>query len=115
MPVLDNAWERGRIELLNISPDPTVRHTFWSQVVGGCFVYCSLYAVNQAQVQRLLSLPTLRAGQTALWLQVRAYRLIMIPETEIDFYDKEQGLKVLKMRIKVMNIFWSKMCDNILV
>ena len=70
MPVLDNAWRRGRIELLNLSLDPTVRHTVWSQAIGGCFVYCSLYAVNQAQVQRLLALPSLSAGQAALWLQV---------------------------------------------
>ena len=41
-----------------------------TQMFGGCFVYCSLYAVNQAQVQRLLSLPSLKAGQAALWLQV---------------------------------------------
>ena len=87
-PILETAWDRGRIEFLNISPDPTVRHTLWTQVItvimrmmmivyvlitqmfGGCFVYCSLYAVNQAQVQRLLSLPSLKAGQAALWLQV---------------------------------------------
>merc|ERR1719347_677756 len=70
MPVLETAWERGRIELLETSVDPTVRHTVWSQVFGGCFVYCSLYAVNQAQVQRLLTLPSLRSAQAALWLQV---------------------------------------------
>ena len=50
MPILDNAWDRGRIEFFNLSPDPTVRHTLWTQMIGGCFVYCSLYAVNQAQV-----------------------------------------------------------------
>ena len=78
MPVLETAWERGRVELLNLSPDPTVRHTVWSQAVGGCFVYCSLYAVNQAQVQRLLSLPSLSAGQTALWLQVPILTLLSL-------------------------------------
>ena len=92
---METAWDRGRIEFFNISPDPTVRHTLWTQVIiinfsldtliilkayflliiisqmlGGCFVYCSLYAVNQAQVQRLLSLPSLAAGQAALWIQV---------------------------------------------
>ena len=41
------------------------------QMFGGCFVYLSLYAVNQAQVQRLLSLPSLKAGQAALLIQVR--------------------------------------------
>ena len=64
-----------------------------NQVFGGCFVYLSLYAVNQAQVmeggrkllivwnilnkncgltqvQRLLTLPSLKRAQAALWLQV---------------------------------------------
>ena len=40
----------------SIDPDPTVRHTWWSLVIGGCFTYLSLYAVNQIQVQRLLTL-----------------------------------------------------------
>ena len=69
LPILETAWDRGRVEFLNLSPDPTVRHpvlyctvlyctvlyctvlqvrhTLWTQMVGGCFVYCSLYAVNQ--------------------------------------------------------------------
>lgn len=69
-PVLENAHLRGRIQFFETSFDPTVRHTVWSQVFGGCFIYCSLYAVNQAQVQRLLSLPSLRSAQVALWVQV---------------------------------------------
>ena len=76
MPILENAWDRGRVEFFNISPDPTVRHTLWTQMLGGCFIYCSLYAVNQAQVQRLLSLPSLQAGRAALWLQVPILMLL---------------------------------------
>jgi len=68
--VWDTAVAGGRVQFLEVSPDPTVRHTVWTQVFGGCFVYCSLYAVNQAQVQRLLTLPTLRKAQAALWIQV---------------------------------------------
>ena len=49
-PVVENAHLRGRIQFFETSFDPTVRHTVWSQVFGGCFIYCSLYAVNQAQV-----------------------------------------------------------------
>jgi len=78
MPILENAWDRGRIEFFNLSPDPTVRHTLWTQMFGGCFVYCSLYAVNQAQVQRLLSLPSLAAGQAALWIQVPILMLLSL-------------------------------------
>jgi len=69
-PILETADSRGRIQFFETSVDPTVRHTVWSQVFGGCFIYCSLYAVNQAQVQRLLTLPSLRSAQAALWLQV---------------------------------------------
>ena len=32
-PILDTAWARGRIEFFNLSPDPTVRHTLWTQVI----------------------------------------------------------------------------------
>jgi len=49
-PILETANLRGRIQFFETSFDPTVRHTVWTQVFGGCFVYCSLYAVNQAQV-----------------------------------------------------------------
>ena len=45
--VLRIASERGRLEFFNLSVDPTVRHTLWTQIVGGMFVYCSIYAVNQ--------------------------------------------------------------------
>ncbi|KAF0289564.1 putative sodium-dependent multivitamin transporter [Amphibalanus amphitrite] len=63
------AEEGGRIEFFNISPDPTERHTVWSLGLGGVFIYLSLYAVNQAQVQRLLSVGSLRRAQLALWIQ----------------------------------------------
>ena len=53
-PILENAQLRGRIQFFETSFDPTVRHTIWSQLFGGCFIYCSLYAVNQAQVLLLL-------------------------------------------------------------
>ena len=42
--------------LPSLSPDPRTRHTFWTQVVGGLITYLSLYGVNQAQVQRLLTI-----------------------------------------------------------
>ncbi|XP_026161432.1 solute carrier family 5 member 6 isoform X2 [Mastacembelus armatus] len=49
------AWEGNRISGLDLNPDPTVRHTFWTLGVGGVFLMLSLYGVNQAQVQRYLS------------------------------------------------------------
>ncbi|CAN8021542.1 unnamed protein product, partial [Ixodes persulcatus] len=69
---LDKVWqeaqEGGRIEFFNFDPDPTVRHTVWTLAVGGIFVYVSLYGVNQAQVQRLMTVSSLRKAQVALFI-----------------------------------------------
>lgn len=62
------AEEGQRIQFFNWSPDPTVRHTFWTQMLGGIFTYTSLYGVNQAQVQRLLTVKSLPKSQVALFL-----------------------------------------------
>ncbi|XP_068436791.1 solute carrier family 5 member 6 isoform X1 [Clinocottus analis] len=50
--------EGNRISALDLNPDPTERHTFWTLGVGGVFLMLSLYGVNQAQVQRYLSART---------------------------------------------------------
>lgn len=63
------ANEGERLEFFNISPDPRERHTLWSLAIGGCFTYCSLYGVNQAQVQRLLTIKDLHRAQASLWIQ----------------------------------------------
>lgn len=47
--------------------DPTVRHTWWSLIIGGGFTFISLYAVNQTQVQRLMTLNSLKRAQGSLW------------------------------------------------
>lgn len=56
--VWSKVWEGNRISGLDLNPDPTVRHTFWTLGVGGVFLMLSLYGVNQAQVQRYLSART---------------------------------------------------------
>lgn len=56
------------IVFCSFNPDPTDRHTWWSLIIGGGFTYLSLYAVNQTQVQRLLTVRNLKRSQTALWL-----------------------------------------------
>ena len=67
---LDRVFElaEDRLEFFNINPDPKIRHTFWTQVIGGMFIFLSIYAVNQAQVQRLLSTKNLKAAQLSLYI-----------------------------------------------
>ncbi|CAG2100176.1 unnamed protein product [Medioppia subpectinata] len=67
---LDVVWERARLtdrlQLFNLDPNPMTRHTVWSLLLGGVFIYASIYGVNQTQVQRMLTLKTLRKSQLSL-------------------------------------------------
>ena len=69
---VDKVWEiaqqGGRIKFDDMRIDPTIRHTFWTQLIGGIFTFTSLYAVNQTQVQRLLTVKSLRKAQLSLWV-----------------------------------------------
>ncbi|XP_046554446.1 sodium-coupled monocarboxylate transporter 1-like isoform X1 [Haliotis rubra] len=69
-----NAWEiaanRSRINFHDFDPDPTTRHSFWSIVFGGGFVWLSLYGASQAQIQRALSCPTPRKAQLAMLINL---------------------------------------------
>ncbi|XP_022090973.1 sodium-coupled monocarboxylate transporter 1-like isoform X2 [Acanthaster planci] len=71
---ITNVWniaeEGGRIDFFNFDPDPTVRHTFWSVVVGGTFTWSAVYCVNQAQVQRYLTCGREPVAQLALFMAV---------------------------------------------
>ena len=62
------ALQDGRLNLNEFSFDPTIRHSFWSLVIGGVFIYTSIYGVNQTQVQRLLTSKSLRQAQIALYI-----------------------------------------------
>ncbi|XP_076041757.1 sodium-coupled monocarboxylate transporter 2-like isoform X2 [Oratosquilla oratoria] len=68
----------GRTELVNWDPNPTVRHTFWSLVVGGYFTWITIYGVNQAQVQRYLSVPTKQHAINALWINLFGLFFLML-------------------------------------
>jgi len=47
--------------------DPTVRHTWWSLLIGGAFTYVSVYGTNQVQVQRYLTMNDHGAAVKTLW------------------------------------------------
>lgn len=66
----------------SISPDPTVRHSVWSVVIGGFFYWTSLFCTNQAAVQKCLSLRKNTRANLALLLAVCGVILIFI----INFY-----------------------------
>lgn len=51
----------------SFDPDPTVRHSWFTLIIGGGVTFLSLYAVNQTQVQRYLTVKDLKSAQKALW------------------------------------------------
>ncbi|XP_026675241.1 putative sodium-dependent multivitamin transporter isoform X2 [Ceratina calcarata] len=69
---LSNVWSiaqaGGRIEFFDFRIDPTIRHTWWSLLVGSTTFFLSLYAVNQVQVQRLLTAKDKKTSTNALFL-----------------------------------------------
>ncbi|XP_035741642.1 uncharacterized protein LOC118450204 [Vespa mandarinia] len=73
-------WEdnrkSGRMEIFNMDPSPTVRHSFWSVVVGGTFYWTTMYCSNQASVQKYLSVANISQARTALW--VSSFGMIVI-------------------------------------
>ncbi|KAI9589534.1 putative sodium-dependent multivitamin transporter [Glossina fuscipes] len=66
-PIWETAREGGRLEFFNFSVDPTTRHTWFTQIIGGAATYLSIYGVNQTQVQRLLAVRSLRESAKSLW------------------------------------------------
>jgi len=50
----------------SFDPDPRTRHTIWTCLVGGYFVWLPTYAATQIQVQRFLSLPTISRARRLL-------------------------------------------------
>uniref|UniRef100_A0A8D9EQU1 Sodium-dependent multivitamin transporter n=1 Tax=Cacopsylla melanoneura TaxID=428564 RepID=A0A8D9EQU1_9HEMI len=72
------AERNGRIELFNFSLDPTVRHSWFSLTLGGVFIYCSLYGINQTQVQRYLTVKDYKTAVRCLWVSWPLLTLLSI-------------------------------------
>ncbi|XP_012252781.2 sodium-coupled monocarboxylate transporter 1-like [Athalia rosae] len=67
---VQEVWRRSqvtdRIEFFNMNPDPTIRHTFWTVVVGNYLNWLATCSVNQAMVQRCLAMPNLRKANITI-------------------------------------------------
>ena len=61
-------WQNDRIQFFNYSFSPFERHTIWTQLIGGTFLHLSVFSINQTQIQRLLTLPSLKKSQLSLWV-----------------------------------------------
>ncbi|XP_053593740.1 sodium-coupled monocarboxylate transporter 1 [Microplitis demolitor] len=74
--VWSKSFEANRIEFFNFDPRPTVRHSFWSVVIGGTFYWVTMFCSNQASVQKYLSVQSIGQVNTALWVSSLALTVI---------------------------------------
>ncbi|XP_021372063.1 sodium-coupled monocarboxylate transporter 1-like [Mizuhopecten yessoensis] len=66
----------GRLNFFNFDPDPFVRHTFWSLLIGAT-IRTSGLVFNQSSVQRISSMPTQRAANKVLLFAGPAFLFTM--------------------------------------
>ncbi len=62
----DFARQHGKLRWLDFSIDPSRRYTFWSGLVGGCFLALVTHGTDQMMVQRYLSARSRKAAAAAL-------------------------------------------------
>uniref|UniRef100_K1RV70 Sodium-dependent multivitamin transporter n=1 Tax=Magallana gigas TaxID=29159 RepID=K1RV70_MAGGI len=70
--VVESNKDSGRLDMFDFDPDPTIRHTFWSLVVGGCIRMVGLN-IGQTTIQRIVSTPTQRDAIRVLYLAGPAF------------------------------------------
>jgi Na+/proline symporter len=60
------AGAMGKLEAVNYAPDPRIRYTIWSGLLGGFFLSLSYFGTDQSQVQRYLGGASVREGRLGL-------------------------------------------------
>ncbi|XP_072419542.1 sodium-coupled monocarboxylate transporter 1-like [Chiloscyllium punctatum] len=76
--VLNISYHGGRLNFWDFDPSPVRRHTFWTIVVGGTFVWTAIYGINQSQVQRYLSCRSQFEAKLSLYLNLVGLWIIAI-------------------------------------
>jgi SSS family solute:Na+ symporter len=60
------AGAMGKLQAVDYTPDPRLRYTIWSGVLGGFFLSLSYFGTDQSQVQRYIGGSALREGRLGL-------------------------------------------------
>uniref|UniRef100_A0A6P7F9A0 Sodium-coupled monocarboxylate transporter 2 n=1 Tax=Diabrotica virgifera virgifera TaxID=50390 RepID=A0A6P7F9A0_DIAVI len=80
--IWSQSYMTGRLEIFDFNPNMTVRHSFWSVVIGGTFYWMTMFCSNQASIQKYLSVENIGQVRKAIWTS--AIGLILI--YSINFY-----------------------------
>ncbi|CAB3363589.1 Hypothetical predicted protein [Cloeon dipterum] len=74
-------WQRNaaanRTQFFNWDTDLTERYTLWGSFIGAACLHCAVYGVNQLQVQRYLTVPTVQAARKMLWINAFGWTFVV--------------------------------------
>ncbi|CAD5117283.1 DgyrCDS6071 [Dimorphilus gyrociliatus] len=65
--VFDNAKQGGRWDFYEFNPNPTIRHSFWTQIVGGTFLNMTMFGANQTIIQKFVSVKKLKDARKSMY------------------------------------------------
>ncbi|XP_063301247.1 sodium-coupled monocarboxylate transporter 1-like [Pelobates fuscus] len=68
--IIEDSYNGGRLNFWDFDPDPLRRHTFWTIVVGGTFLWTGIYGINQSQVQRYIACKSRFEAKLSLYLNL---------------------------------------------
>ncbi|CAF0745577.1 unnamed protein product [Brachionus calyciflorus] len=78
---ISNLWninsKGGRLNFFVIDPNPLIRQSFWSLVLGSFVAWTSSYGIDQQMVQRYSAAKTKRTAQIALLLNIPGVILLI--------------------------------------
>jgi Na+/proline symporter len=58
----------GKLDIIDLSWDPSNKYTLWSGIIGGFFLQLSYFGTDQSQVQRYLSGQSIAQARQGLWM-----------------------------------------------
>ncbi|KAG5670311.1 hypothetical protein PVAND_000587 [Polypedilum vanderplanki] len=76
--VIEINLEGKRFEAPDFNLDPTTRHTFWTLVIGGAFLYIAHNALNQNMMQRYLALRTVKEARKSNLIYAIGFIVIIL-------------------------------------
>ncbi|XP_069485976.1 sodium-coupled monocarboxylate transporter 1-like [Ambystoma mexicanum] len=68
--ILNDSYHGGRLNFWDFNPNPLQRHSFWTILIGGTFVWTGIYGINQSQVQRYNACKSRFQAKMSLYLNL---------------------------------------------
>ncbi|KFQ33256.1 Sodium-coupled monocarboxylate transporter 1, partial [Mesitornis unicolor] len=68
--IVNDSYYGGRLNFWDFDPNPLLRHTFWTIVIGGTFTWTGIYGVNQSQVQRYIACKSRFHAKMSLYINL---------------------------------------------